>query len=144
MNMAIMQQAKSSWSLPRGEVFLAEAPSIDDDIARGFISYTVNAYFPDSGLNQQLLSVTQSSLAIELVEILRPELEGAKFSITRYARESDDLESEKLSSSRVKDLVLWLRDSVQPGKDFLALIGYRGELERCFDLDHQCAPRSQS
>ncbi|MFB6403301.1 hypothetical protein [Pseudomonas putida] len=143
MNMAIMQQAKSSSSLSRFQPFLPDAPEVMDDIARGFISYTINACFPEVGLNQQIVSVIQRDLAIELVEILRPEFDGARLSITQYAREIEDIDAERLSSSRVKDLVIWLRDSEQPGKDFLTLIGYRGKWEGCFDLNNRHVPRSQ-
>ena len=123
MNMAVTQQPKLA--LKRHE-----AAVIDDDGDRGFISYTVNAYSHEAGINRQLASVIQCGLAIELLEILKPEFPAEKFSVTRYAREMNDFPAEERSSSRVKDLVIWLRDSDEPGKDFLTLIGCRGDSKR--------------
>ncbi len=134
MTIQTLQQAKASSALSRSQAFLTESPTVDDGVAHGFISYTVNAYFPDAGVNQQLVSVIQGGLAMEIVEILRMELDGAKFSITRYAREIEEFDVEARSTSRIKDVVIWLRDSQEPGKDFLTLIGYRGESEHQFDI----------
>lgn len=134
MNIQTVQQAKTSSALPRSQTFLTESSAIDDGVARGFIRYTVNAYVPKSGVNHQLVSVIQGGLAMEIIEILATELVHAKFSITRYAREMEDFDDDARSNSRIKDLVIWLRDSQEPGKDFLTLIGFWDEIGHQTDI----------
>lgn len=95
------------------------------EVASGYMTYVVNSFSSSAGCNWQLCEVTQSGVALELVEMLKPAMPASTVSMSRRAHEGSP-EDALLTSARVKDVVIWLRDVDQPGETFLRLLGMRG------------------
>lgn len=91
----------------------------------GFIRYVVSFRDKKSGMGIQLAESGRKDIALELVEMLRPEFPEWEPSILRFSGLSDERAEYEPYFQRVKETVIELRDVENPGREFLRRIGYR-------------------
>lgn len=93
----------------------------------GFIRYVVCFRSKETGLGFQIAEAGLCGIALELLEMLRPEFPGWESRIVRFAGFSDERAECEPYFQRIKETVIELRDVENPGREFLRRIGYRAD-----------------
>ncbi|WP_341522972.1 hypothetical protein AABC73_06880 [Pseudomonas sp. G.S.17] len=117
-----MSQPKNTTAPP-----LTQLPAIQDDDLRGFIYYQVNVR--QDGIGLQGYPIIWLGLAIELLEMFRPEYPEGRLYIQKVAAELSEFDEISQSSERHKDLIFSVREAERPGHEYLARLGYFGEYD---------------
>lgn len=100
---------------------------IQHDDLRGFIYYQVNVR--QCGVRLQGYPIIWLGLAVELLEMLRPEYPEGVICIQKVAAELNEFADISLTSERQKDLIISVRTADRPGHEYLARLGSFGPYE---------------
>lgn len=95
-----------------------------DDMPRGFIWFSVDRVLPNIRITG--FPVLNKGLAVELYEMLCPELKNERVVIQPCAGDSQDFQLVSQQAARHKDLILSCRSAERPGHEYLARIGHFG------------------
>lgn len=99
------------------------------EATRGFTFYEVQVVYEDAGTKLTFPGVQDESLALELKEMIEPEVAPYPVRILWIAGQGEEVERFLRMESRVTDMIKSVRSADRPGQEFMARLGRFGPYE---------------